>query len=112
MCCRRRCARSIAASAPPHPIAARERSCAGAPAQQITLEPVDPRVDAEHDRRGEDQPGEDASGVEHALRLRHDIADAAGRADILANDGTDEGEANAGMKAGEYPRHRGREIDM
>src|SRR6185437_8764165 len=90
--------------------ACRCRSGPRTPAQEIALQPLDREIDAENDGRGEDEAGEDAGRVEDAFRLRHDVADAARRAEILADDGAGEREADRGMEAGEDPGHHRRQI--
>src|SRR4051812_5012543 len=83
-----------------------------APAQEIRFEAVDAEVDDEHDRARQDEAGHDAGRVEDALRLRHEIAHAARRAHVLADDGADEGEADRGVEAREDPRHSRRQVDV
>src|SRR5919106_2946164 len=87
-------------------------SGARTPAQEVALDSIDAEVDAEHHRRGEQQPGEHAGGVEDALRLRDEITDSAGGAHVLADHRPDEREPDRGVKRGEDPRHRGRQVNV
>src|SRR5581483_6740287 len=64
------------------------------------------------DEREYGHAGEDAGRVEGAFRLRNDVAEAAGRAEILSHNRADQRESEARAEARENPGERARDEHM
>ena len=71
----------------------------GFPAEEVPFEAVDAGTDAENDDGEDDHAGEDAGGIEDAFGLGDHVADAFGRAEIFADDDSDDGEPDADVEA-------------
>ena len=82
------------------------------PAHQALLDPADRAVEDERERGQDEDPGHHRVDVERALGLQDQVADAARRAEVLADDGADEGEADARVQRAEDPAGRARQVDV
>ena len=84
---------------------------AGLPGHQAALDDADDGVEHQGEGGQHDDAGEHGVDVEGALGLQDQVADAARRAEILADHGADEGEAHGVVQAGEHPAHGRRQVD-
>src|SRR5689334_14699738 len=76
------------------------------PGHQAALDRADGGVEGEREGRQHQDAGEHGVDVEGALGLQDQVADAARGAEIFADNGADEGEADGVVQAREHPAHR------
>ena len=82
------------------------------PGENALLEQRDEELGGQRDDGHDRHAGEDGVRVEPALRLADDKADTALGAKDLADQRTDDGEAEGGVQAGDDPGQRGRDGDV
>src|SRR5215471_12663763 len=82
------------------------------PDQQTPFGQRDQKVDTDHEGSEHEHAREHARHIEHAFRLLDEVAEPGGRAEILADHGTDHRKADRGMERGEHPGQRRGPIDV